>query len=138
MRVPGVFVRNVEHLSTAQLGRRGERVAARLLRRRGYRILFRNYRLRFGEIDIICRHPDGRTITIVEVKTLRYRDPARAAIYRPEGHVDARKRRTLRRLAAAVRKRHGWLNQPTSIDVVAVEFHRGRRRPVVRHHEHAV
>ncbi len=44
---------------------RGERTAARHLTRRGYRILGRNLRNRFGEIDILAEDPDRRTVVVV-------------------------------------------------------------------------
>ncbi len=49
------------------MGRRGERAAARFLKRRHHHILVRNYRCVAGEIDLICSHAD--TIVFVEVKT---------------------------------------------------------------------
>jgi putative endonuclease len=62
------------------LGRRGEDLAARHLRRNGYKVLYRNYRApRGGEIDIVCRH--GATLVFVEVKTRTTRefgDPSEA------------------------------------------------------------
>ncbi len=48
------------------LGRSGEDVACDALRRRGYEILERRYRTRYGEIDIICRQ--GDLLVFVEVK----------------------------------------------------------------------
>jgi putative endonuclease len=51
------------------LGEEGERVAARFLEARGYRILERNYRTRRGEIDLIAE--DGRILVFVEVKVRR-------------------------------------------------------------------
>ena len=66
----------------AQLGRRGEEIAAAFLERKGYTILERNYRLRQGEIDLIACQ-DG-TIAFVEVKTRRTLDygvPAAAVTY---------------------------------------------------------
>ncbi|MDQ6939028.1 MAG: YraN family protein [Verrucomicrobiota bacterium] len=49
-------------------GTRGEKLAARYLRKHGYKILYRNFRgRRGGEIDIVCR--DGDTLVFVEVKT---------------------------------------------------------------------
>ena len=49
---------------------RGEKLASRFLRRRGYKILYRNFKeRRGGEIDIVCR--DGDTLVFVEVKTRR-------------------------------------------------------------------
>src|ERR1700704_4949873 len=49
------------------LGERGENVAARELRNKGYRILTRNFKCVMGEIDIVAR--DGKTLVFVEVKT---------------------------------------------------------------------
>ncbi len=51
------------------LGKQGEDLACRELRRRRYAILARRYRTRFGEIDIIARDDD--TLVFVEVKTRR-------------------------------------------------------------------
>ncbi|NTU96969.1 MAG: YraN family protein [Chlorobiaceae bacterium] len=49
------------------LGPQGEKAAAEYLRKKGYRILERNYRYRRNEIDIIAR--DRGTICFIEVKT---------------------------------------------------------------------
>src|SRR4051812_4798978 len=49
------------------LGKLGEDLACAELSRRGYAILARRYRTRFGEIDIIAR--DGATVVFIEVKT---------------------------------------------------------------------
>jgi putative endonuclease len=50
-------------------GNRGEDVAAKFLKRSGYKILARNYRTKGGEIDIVAR--DGGTLVFVEVKSRR-------------------------------------------------------------------
>lgn len=50
-----------------ELGRRGERAAARFLRRTGHHVIARNYRNSAGEIDLICS--SGEAIVFVEVKT---------------------------------------------------------------------
>lgn len=49
-----------------RLGSAGEQLAAEHLTRRGFRILERNYRNRWGELDIIAC--DGRVIVFCEVK----------------------------------------------------------------------
>ena len=51
-----------------ELGRKGEKIARRFLRRRGYRMRALNYSCPYGEIDIIAQ--DGKTIAFVEVRTL--------------------------------------------------------------------
>lgn len=48
------------------LGRKGEKLAAGYLKRRGYKILKRNYRTPFGEADIVAQ--DGETVVFCEVK----------------------------------------------------------------------
>jgi len=54
------------------LGRRGERLAARHLRQRSYKVLYRNFRApRGGEVDIVCRDKTCDTLVFVEVKTRR-------------------------------------------------------------------
>ena len=66
------------------VGKAGEEAAVQYLRQHGYRILERNYRCRFGEIDLIAR--DGRMLAFVEVKTRRSQKygPAAAAVTRRE------------------------------------------------------
>jgi putative endonuclease len=67
----------IEH---QQVGKAGEEAAVQYLCRQGYRIVERNYRCRFGEIDLIAR--DGKTLTFIEVKTRRSQrfGPAAAAV----------------------------------------------------------
>lgn len=75
----------------AALGRKGERLARRFLRKNGYVVLYRNFRApRGGEVDIVAR--DGETLVFVEVKTrksLRFGHPEEA--------VDLKKQRLIAR-----------------------------------------
>lgn len=112
------------------LGQRGEREAARLLRKRGYTIVAHGQRDFLGEIDLIA--VDGRTIVFVEVKT-RAGDSAG----HPADAVDPRKQQRLTRLAAAYLKRHDLLDCATRFDVVAVTWPSGSKRPVVEHFKDA-
>ena len=76
-------------LGNRRKGNRGEDEALRYLRSRGLRLVERNYRTRYGELDLIMR--DGETLVFVEVKwraTLAYGSPVEA--------VDERKRRAVR------------------------------------------
>jgi putative endonuclease len=58
-------------------GYAGEEFAARYLLRHGLTLLERNYRCRFGEIDLIMR--DARTLVFVEVRLRRNADFGGAA-----------------------------------------------------------
>lgn len=53
-----------------ELGKKGEDLACRYLVDKGYRILERNFRKPWGELDIVAKSPD-KTLVFVEVKTIR-------------------------------------------------------------------
>ncbi|MFW6169428.1 MAG: YraN family protein [Planctomycetota bacterium] len=108
------------------LGERGERAAARFLRRAGCQIIARHHRDRFGEIDLIAS--DGRAIIFVEVKTRRcvqYEHPAEA--------VNHQKQRRVTRTAMAYMKRHRLLNTAARFDIIAVTWPANVRRPTIEH-----
>lgn len=119
------------------LGPKGERAAARFLKRRGYRVIGRNVRVRAGEADLVCLDPPRTRVVIVEVKTRRRAEgqhPTSAATP-PEASVGERKRRKLRSITRSLATLNRWPR--TRIDVVAVEWP-SRGRPTIRHIENAV
>lgn len=66
----------------------GENIAARFLLDKGFRILSRNYRTRFGEIDIIAML--GNKLSFIEVKTRTSLDkgkPYEAVTYTKKHHL---------------------------------------------------
>jgi putative endonuclease len=103
----------LRHRRLADTGRRGEDVAHRYLRGKGYTVVARNWRPPTGpgEIDIIAW--DGPTLVFVEVKA-RTSDDWSA----PERNVDAEKTRALQRAAAS------WLRlcpaETPRFDVIAI------------------
>ncbi|HEY3729369.1 MAG TPA: YraN family protein [Solirubrobacteraceae bacterium] len=78
-----------------RLGAAGERLAAEHLQRRGFAILERNYRTRWGELDIVAF--DGRTLAFCEVKTRRAGGRAGGALEA----VGARKQTRVRKMAGS-------------------------------------
>ena len=109
------------------LGDRGERAAARLLRKGGLRVLIRGYRTDQGEIDLIAR--DGDTLVFVEVKARTRGEPAEA--------VTPEKQRRLTLAALHFLKRHDLLDQPCRFDVVAIVWPEGREPASIDHIRHA-
>ena len=106
------------------LGLEGETRACLALEARGYRILQRRYRTRFGELDIVARH--DLTVVFVEVKTRRgrsYGDPAAS--------VTTEKQRRLVAMATDYLARHGLTRSPVRFDVVAVTMLPGEAPAVV-------
>lgn len=70
------------------LGKEGEKVAERYLRKKGYRLLERNYRCSAGEVDLIVL--DGRVVVFVEVKARtdhRFGTPLEAVEFRKQGKM---------------------------------------------------
>jgi putative endonuclease len=58
-----------DSLTRAELGAFGEGLAAQHLQSAGLQIVSRNWRCRYGELDIVATEPDSRTVVFVEVKT---------------------------------------------------------------------
>ena len=83
---------------TKTLGRRGEALAAEHFERLGYRVLARNHRTRFGELDLVLADESGDTIVFCEVKARRVGADWRANLHEA-------KRRQVRTMAAA------WLSE---------------------------
>jgi putative endonuclease len=98
-------------------GKRGEDLAHRLLRSKGYVVVARNYRTRGGsaEVDLIAR--DGDAIVFVEVKTR-----ATSRFGAPEEAVDSEKRRRIFRGAADYLHRTGSTWECARFDIVSVVF----------------
>lgn len=89
------------YLNRREMGARYEEAAARALYARGYRILERNFRCRFGEIDIIARHKGQ--LVFIEVK---YRRDSRSGF--PEEAVDKRKQAAMQKAAEVYMHRYGY------------------------------
>lgn len=113
------------------LGNRGEEIARRYLEQKGFRLVARNVRTRFGELDLVCRH--GETLVFIEVKTRRA-----GVRVGPLDAVSQSKAGRLVRLAEAYVAEHWKREIPWRIDVVAVEFDRGGQFASVTHIPNAV
>ena len=94
------------------LGRRGERVAEKLLRRAGLIVLARNWRGGGGELDRVFL--DGETLIFLEVKT---RTSESEDLRHP---VAVSQRRRIRQAAHAFRRRYGVPDLRARFDLVTV------------------
>ena len=111
------------------LGKHGEELACRELRRRGYAILARRYRTRWGEIDVVAR--DGDTLVFVEVKTRRS-----TGFGGPVAAVNVEKQRRLINMARSYLRCLPGPEPPCRFDVVGVIVTPGSR-PVLEVIENA-
>lgn len=97
-----------------RIGERAEQQALRHLEDAGLRLIDRNYRSRYGELDLIMA--DGQTVVFVEV---RYRRSTRFG--GPVASIDHRKRQRLIATAEHFLQTHKALRQrPARFDIVAV------------------
>ena len=105
-----------------ELGRFGEELAFKKIKRLGYKKIIRNYRCPLGEVDLIAR--DGDTLVFIEIKTRRGK-----SIYYAKEAVDAKKKRQLSKVALAYMKSNNCCEAEARFDVVAVNVD-GRRTQI--------
>ncbi len=95
----------------------------RYLRRRGYTLLERNYRTRYGELDLVLRHQD--TLVFVEVKMRRG-----VGFGHPLEAVTARKQAAIRALAESYLSEREPGFEAVRFDVVGILANDGTPRIV--------
>jgi putative endonuclease len=110
--------------SRQALGISGEDLACAELQRRGYAIVERRYRTRFGEIDIIAK--DGPTTVFVEVKARMTQEFGGAA-----AAMTRWKQRRIARMAVDYLARQNRHDCPCRFDVVAIDFNGSEPRIIV-------
>lgn len=149
---PGLFVAYLSP-TTAELGLCGEELAARALRRKGWRLLGRRVKTPFGEVDIVAEH--GGRLVCVEVKAGRVpsfprlgrsgsgervgrcgpSDPGMAS-FRPGHRLDHRRLARQRRAGHYLARHLAEGRLPGGrVDLVEVAFRGRSRRIELVHHE---
>ena len=101
------------------LGKLGEELALKEIKRLGYRSIIRNYRCTLGEVDIIAK--DGDCLVFIEIKTRRAKSIGLA-----KEAVDTRKKRQLSKVALAYMKNNNCCDVKSRFDVVAVTLNKDR------------
>ncbi len=112
--------------SRKALGAAGETAASAWLVERGYEILARNARTRFGEIDMVARH--GEVIVFIEVKS---RTSARFG--HPSEAIGALKQHRLARLASAYLHGQRLDGCAVRFDAIAVHLDAAGRIALIEH-----
>lgn len=118
-----------DHIS---VGRTGEDLACGYLVEKGFKILERNHRKTYGEIDIVAQNKD-KTLVFVEVKTLA----SDAGDLTPEDNLTASKLCKFRKICEGfanknpdlISEKRGW-----RMDLVAIALG-GAGEPTIRHYE---
>lgn len=115
------------------IGKQGEDLACEYLINKGYEIIERNFRQKWGELDIVAKDPIG-ALVFVEVKTMRQSGNSEELL--PEYNLTKSKLIKLQRTAQLFAGKHseliddqlGW-----RIDLIAVEMFHGKH--FIRHYD---
>lgn len=99
-----------------ETGNYGEEQAVLFLMKHGFKILAKNYRLFFGEIDIIAEK--DQTIRFIEVKTVSQETFSRGI--KPEDHVTREKISKIMKVAEFFLANNDLFHKKSQIDVIAV------------------
>lgn len=110
-------------MNNLAIGNYGENLACSYLKKEGYKIVERNFRIRGGEIDIIAL--DGKTLVYVEVKTRTSRK-----FGLPEESVNYYKIKFLERAAKFYRLQRKNLPDLERIDVVSIDL--SGSKPIIK------
>lgn len=102
-------------MESKKLGDLGEKHAARSLALKGYSILARKFRCRFGEIDIVAL--DKGTLVFIEVRSRS--DEEHGLPYETINRI---KKLHIRRVATAFQMKYGLLDHDSRFDCVSVIF----------------
>ena len=121
-----------------RLGARGEELAAKHLEARGYQLVERNFRTRYGELDVVAR--DARFLVFCEVKTRIARGAPGKDVLGPFAAIGPRKQRQVRAMAREWLT-HGRLEGPrppeVRFDAIGVSFDPAGRLLALEHLEAA-
>ena len=112
-------------------GRIGERAAADLLRERGFRLLDRNVRYTWGELDLVAE--DGQTVVFVEVRARKGNN-----LGSPMESVTRAKQQRLVLAAQEYLQRNGLEQRLWRIDLIGVHLATGNRVASMEHLQNAV
>lgn len=117
-----------------EIGNYGEDQAVMFLMKHGFTILAKNYRLFFGEIDIIAEK-DG-TIRFIEVKTVSQETFSRGI--KPEDHVTREKISKILKVAEFFLANNDLFHKRAQIDVIAIVKPQDvlHMKPVIHMFEH--
>ena len=107
-----------------RLGDRGEKIAERFLKKSGFKILEKNYKNRYGEIDIVAQDDDN--LVFVEVKT-----KACENFSEPESWVNFRKQNQLIKMAKFYLIERDIINKECRFDVIGITLGEDKREDIV-------
>jgi putative endonuclease len=117
-----------EHL---EIGAKGEELAVEFLKAKKYSILGRNYKTKFGEIDIIARK--SGVLIFVEVKTMVF-----GGSLRPEDNLHGHKQARILKSSKIYMMENKLTDVPWQIDLLAIDVNEDGEKKEIRHMESVI
>lgn len=114
-----------------QIGNLGEKLAEEYLKKKGYKVIGRNYFWRGGEIDLIAE--DGEALVFIEVKTrIEIQCNCHSC---PEKAVDYSKQKKLFKTAQKYLQDYKGSLKNYRLDVISIEIDKKTRKVKIRQFE---
>lgn len=104
---------NKENTTAVSIGNIGEEAAVQAIKKRGYKIIARNYRTKMGEIDIIAK--DGEYTVFVEVRLRKSNN-----FGSPADTIDKRKQQKIIKAAQYYAVKNAIYDTPMRFDAVLI------------------
>ncbi len=112
-------------------GRLGENLAVGYLKKRGYKVISRNFQIKSGELDIICK--TGELLVFVEVKAVT---GGQLSGFNPEQHFTKQKIVRLKRaIEVFLIKNKLPTETEQRLDLIALELDKNGEAESIRHYE---
>ena len=129
--------KQIKNSCKKSIGEYGERIAYQYLKRNKYRILKKNYREKFDEIDIIAKSRI-ECLIFFEVKTINYPEDKLINMLSPEDNFTISKFRKIKRLCEMFVAKHkkiinwkvGW-----RIDLITIEIYETKNKILIKHYK---
>jgi len=115
-----------------ELGSYGEKLALDYFKNQDFLIKERNFRKKWGEIDIVAYDKKTKETVFIEVKT-RLRDGSLAID--PEEELTTKKIQRLKRIILSYLSLKRLENQPWRFDFVAIELKDFQSKPIIRYYK---
>jgi len=110
----------------------GENLAITYLLQNQYRIIIRNYRKKWGEIDIVAYDKKTKETVFIEVKMIA--TPNLSQIL-PEEELTEEKIKRLKRVILSFLSQYHLEDKPWRFDFLAIEIQKEASEPKIRHYK---
>ncbi|NMB92042.1 MAG: YraN family protein [Parcubacteria group bacterium] len=115
-----------------RLGSWGEEIGIKYLQAHNYQIISRNYRKKWGEIDIVAFDGQSKETVFLEVKTINRLNTASLL---PEEELTPEKMLKLKRVILSFLSQYHLEDKPWRFDFLAIEIQNNALEPDLRHYK---